>query len=56
MQLELDFNKEKVKKIDNHKFKDKCDNCKNFDYLKGYGNECLCEKCINELENNKWKK
>lgn len=28
------------------KFKDQCDICKKFDYLKGYDNKCLCNNCI----------
>lgn len=31
------------------KFKDKCDNCKEFNYLRGVEDKCLCEKCIEEL-------
>lgn len=27
------------------KFKDKCDECGKFDFLKGYNNKCLCENC-----------
>lgn len=27
------------------KFKDKCDNCGQFDYLKGMNGKCLCLKC-----------
>lgn len=27
------------------KFKDKCDVCGKFDFLKGYDNKCLCENC-----------
>lgn len=31
-------------------YKDKCDECNEFGYLKGYENKCLCEKCIKELK------
>lgn len=27
------------------KFKDKCDECRKFDFLKGFNNKCLCENC-----------
>ena len=27
------------------KFKDKCDNCKKFDYLKSQNGKCLCKCC-----------
>lgn len=27
------------------KFKDKCDECGKFDFLKGFNNKCLCENC-----------
>jgi len=30
------------------KFKDKCDECGNFDYLKGIKGKCLCLKCQKE--------
>ena len=26
------------------KFKDKCDECGKFDFLKGFNNKCLCEE------------
>ncbi len=33
------------------KYKDQCDCCKKFDYLKGCSNGmCLCEKCINKFQ------
>ena len=28
------------------KYKDKCDNCKKFDYCSGYNNKVLCNECI----------
>lgn len=33
------------------KFKDKCDECGNFDYLKGINGKCLCN-CQNKLNKN----
>lgn len=27
------------------KFKDQCDQCKKFDYLKSYNGKCLCSQC-----------
>jgi len=36
----------------NNTFKDECDNCGKYDYLKGIDNKCLCPKCI-ELVNTK---
>lgn len=35
------------------KFKDKCDNCGIFDYLKGINDKCLCLKCQNLCLNGK---
>lgn len=32
------------------KFKDKCDECGKFDFLKGYNNKCLCENCRKQYE------
>ena len=32
--------------LGNKKFKDKCEICNNFDYLKGFNSKCLCDKCI----------
>lgn len=37
-----------MKKL-NNKFKDKCDNCNRFDYLKGYNDKCLCKKCLESI-------
>lgn len=34
------------------KFKDKCDECGNFDYLKGINGKCLCSNCQNKLNKN----
>lgn len=33
-------------------YKDKCDECGNFDYLKGVDGRCLCFNCQNKLNNN----
>lgn len=43
----------KENKVNN--FKDKCDECGNFDYLKGINGKCLCLNCQNILnkQNNK---
>lgn len=30
------------------KFKDKCDECGKFDFLRGVNNKCLCENCIKQ--------
>jgi len=35
------------------KFKDVCDNCKQFDYCKGYKEKILCPNCIQKEEENK---
>ena len=32
------------------KFKDKCDECGKFDFLRGYNNKCLCESCRKKYE------
>lgn len=36
-------------------YKDKCDECGNFDYLKGINGKCLCSECCKRqnIENNK---
>ena len=34
-------------------YKDKCDECGNFDYLKGINGKCLCSDCQNKLNNKK---
>ena len=31
------------------KFKDQCDICNQFKYLKGYNNYCICEDCKNRM-------
>jgi hypothetical protein len=31
------------------KFKDKCDGCGTFNYLKGIEGKCLCEECITKI-------
>ncbi len=33
-------------KCQKNRFKDKCDMCGNFDYLRGYERKCLCQSCI----------
>lgn len=38
------------------KFKDKCDQCNNFDYLKSFNNKCLCSNCLKILNIPKNKK
>ena len=35
------------------KFKDACDNCKQFNYCKGYKGKVLCPDCIKKEEENK---
>lgn len=38
------------------KFKDKCDNCGRFDYLKSTDDgRCLCPKCLDKLKKEKKK-
>lgn len=32
-----------------NKYKDRCDKCGQFDYLKGYKGKCYCQKCINSM-------
>ena len=32
-------------------FKDKCDFCGRFDFLKSINNKCLCQNCFNTLKN-----
>lgn len=45
--------------LGNKRYKDKCEICNNFDYLKGFNSKCLCDKCIStykdvkELKNKK---
>lgn len=36
-------------KCHKNNFKDKCDECGKFDYLKGIDNKCLCPKCRKEI-------
>lgn len=31
------------------KFKDQCDQCKKFDFLKSYNGKCLCKNCLNNV-------
>lgn len=38
------------------KFKDKCDSCGKFDYLKGFAGRCLCKNCISKKSKLKNKK
>ena len=40
----------KEKRMNN--YKDKCDECGNFDYLKGINGRCLCSNCQNKLNKN----
>lgn len=41
-------------KCHKNRFKDKCDECGKFDYLKGINNKCLCPECIKNIPlNNK---
>ena len=35
-----------------NRYKDKCDECGNFDYLKGVNGNCLCYNCQNKLNKN----
>lgn len=32
------------------KYKDKCDECKNFGFCKGYKGRILCEKCLAKIK------
>lgn len=32
------------------KFKDKCDSCGKFDYLKGIKGKCLCKNCADKIK------
>lgn len=34
-------------------YKDKCDECGIFDYLKGINGKCLCSNCQNKINKNK---
>ena len=36
-------------------YKDQCDICKKFDYLKTVDGKCLCKECIKKLEDRKGK-
>lgn len=36
-------------KYKKNSFKDKCDKCGKFGYLKGVGNKCLCATCIEDI-------
>lgn len=49
IQLSL-FDKVESEKIKQSRFKDKCDVCGKFDYLRGYNNICICEKCRKEKQ------
>lgn len=31
------------------KYKDKCDICKRFNYLRGYNNICICKECFEKI-------
>lgn len=39
-----------IMKCQKNKFKDKCDICGNFDYLKGINDKCLCPNCIKSIK------
>lgn len=39
-------------KCQKNRFKDKCDICGNFNYLRGFKNKCLCQNCILHSETN----
>lgn len=39
-------------KCHKNRFKDKCDECGKFDYLKGINNKCLCPNCQDKVEDN----
>lgn len=39
-------------KCHKNRFKDKCDECGKFDYLKGINNKCLCPNCQNKVKDN----
>lgn len=47
VQLSL-FDKIESKEVKQSKFKDKC--CGKFDYLKGYNNLCICQKCREKIK------
>lgn len=35
--------------MNKNSFKDQCDICNKFDYLKSFDNKCLCSECYKEL-------
>lgn len=35
--------------MNKNSFKDQCDICNKFDYLKSYDNKCLCSECFKKL-------
>ncbi len=41
--------------MNKNSFKDQCDICNKFDYLKNFDNKCLCSECYKKLniKNNK---
>lgn len=49
VQLSL-FDKGESKEVKQSKFKDKCDVCGKFNYLKGYNNLCICQKCREKIK------
>ena len=53
VQLSL-FDKVESEKIKQSKFKDKCDVCGKFEYLRGYNNICICEKCRKEKQKEEY--
>mgnify|MGYP000079176661 CR=1 FL=1 len=36
--------------MEKKKYKDKCDECKKFDFCQGYNGKVLCEKCIAKIK------
>lgn len=49
VQLSL-FDKKESEEIKQSKFKDKCDACGKFNYLRGYNDICVCKKCREKIE------
>ena len=39
-------------KCHKNRFKDKCDECRKFDYLKGINNKCLFPNCQDKVKDN----
>ena len=38
------------------KFKDQCEKCNKFDFLKGYNGKCYCPTCLKEVTSQKKEK